>query len=60
MPLLPINQSDLSVIRLIASDVDGTLTENGKFNPDFIATLHRLRNAGLKLLLVTGRSAGWV
>jgi len=60
MPLLPVNQSDLSAIRLIASDVDGTLTENGKFNPNFIATLHRLRDAGIKLLLVTGRSAGWV
>jgi HAD superfamily hydrolase (TIGR01484 family) len=60
MPLSPINSSDLSDIRLIASDVDGTLTENGKFSSDFISTLIDLQSAGIKVLLVTGRSAGWV
>lgn len=60
MTLTPINQSDLPDIRLIASDVDGTLTQNGKFTSDFIATLHRITTAGIKVLLVTGRSAGWV
>jgi len=29
----------LSDIRLVASDVDGTLTQNGKFSSDFISTL---------------------
>jgi hypothetical protein len=38
MPLSPLNQSTLSNIRLIASDVDGTLTQNGKFPSDFILT----------------------
>ncbi len=51
---------DLSDIRLIASDVDGTLTQNGKFSSDFISTLLDLQSAGIKVLLVTGRSAGWV
>ena len=60
MPLFPLNNIDLSDIRLIASDVDGTLTQNGKFVPDLIATLDRLKSAGIKVLLVTGRSAGWV
>jgi HAD superfamily hydrolase (TIGR01484 family) len=50
----------LSDIRLIASDVDGTLTDNGKFSSDFIFTLLALQSAGIKVLLVTGRSAGWV
>ncbi len=31
MPLSPLNNINLSDIRLIASDVDGTLTQNGKF-----------------------------
>jgi HAD superfamily hydrolase (TIGR01484 family) len=60
MSLLNLNQADLSDIRLIASDVDGTLTHNGKFSSDFIATLLDLQSAGIQVLLVTGRSAGWV
>jgi HAD superfamily hydrolase (TIGR01484 family) len=60
MTLLNLNQADLSDIRLIASDVDGTLTLNGKFSSDFISTLLDLQAAGIKVLLVTGRSAGWV
>ena len=60
MPLSPLNQSTLSNIRLIASDVDDTLTQNGKFSSDFISTLTNLQSAGIKVLLVTGRSAGWV
>ncbi len=60
MPLSPLNQSTLSNIRLIASDVDGTLTQNGKFSSDFISTLIDIQSAGIKVLLVTGRSAGWV
>ena len=60
MTLLNLNQTDLSDIRLIASDVDGTLTLNGKFASDFISTLLDLQSAGIKVLLVTGRSAGWV
>jgi hydroxymethylpyrimidine pyrophosphatase-like HAD family hydrolase len=38
----------LSNIRLIASDVDGTLTQNGKFSSDFISTLLDLQSAELK------------
>jgi HAD superfamily hydrolase (TIGR01484 family) len=60
MPLLSLNKINLSDIRLIASDVDGTLTQNGKFSSDFISTLLDLQSAGIKVLLVTGRSAGWV
>jgi HAD superfamily hydrolase (TIGR01484 family) len=60
MSLLNLNQADLSDIRLIASDVDGTLTHNGKFSSDFISILLDLQSAGIKFLLVTGRSAGWV
>jgi HAD superfamily hydrolase (TIGR01484 family) len=60
MTLLNFNQTDLSDIRLIASDVDGTLTHNVKFSSDFISTLLDLQSAEIKVLLVTGRSAGWV
>ena len=60
MPLFSLNDIDLSDIRLIASDVDGTLTQNGKFSSNFISTLLDLQSAGIKVLLVTGRSGGWV
>jgi HAD superfamily hydrolase (TIGR01484 family) len=60
MSLLNLNQANLSDIHLIASDVDGTLTFNRKFSSDFISTLLNLQSAGIKVLLVTGRSAGWV
>jgi hydroxymethylpyrimidine pyrophosphatase-like HAD family hydrolase len=60
MLLASFNNIDLSEIRLIGSDVEGTLTLDGKFSSDFISTLLDLQSAGIKVLLVTGRSAGWV
>ncbi|PZU93168.1 MAG: HAD family hydrolase [Pseudanabaena sp.] len=60
MTLLALNQSNLSDICLIASDIDGTLTHNGKFSSNFISTLLNLQSAEIRVLLVTGRSAGWV
>ena len=60
MHLFSLNNINLSDIHLIASDVDGTLTQNGKFSSNFISTLQDLQSSGIKVLLVTGRSAGWV
>ncbi|MBC6434493.1 HAD family hydrolase, partial [Nostoc sp. HG1] len=51
----------LSNIRLIATDMDGTLTRRGKFTPALLQALEDLAAAGnIKVLIVTGRSAGWV
>ncbi|NJR40452.1 MAG: HAD family phosphatase [Leptolyngbyaceae cyanobacterium CSU_1_4] len=47
-------------VRLIATDVDGTLTQNGKFSPALLLALDALAAAGIPVLLTTGRSAGWV
>ncbi|PAX53028.1 HAD family hydrolase [Brunnivagina elsteri] len=47
-------------IRLIATDMDGTLTTAGKFTSKLLQTFDDLNNAGIKVLIVTGRSAGWV
>lgn len=47
-------------IRLIAADIDGTLTSGGKFTPALLESIDLLNRQGIKLLLVTGRSAGWV
>lgn len=41
-------------------DVDDTLTWRGRLVPDAFVGLHRLREAGLKVIPVTGRPGGWV
>lgn len=50
----------LKNIRLIATDMDGTLTTEGRFTAATIETLETLKEAGIIVLIVTGRSAGWV
>jgi HAD superfamily hydrolase (TIGR01484 family) len=47
-------------IHLIAADIDGTLTHEGKFTPPLLQAIDQLNANRIKLLLVTGRSAGWV
>ena len=47
-------------IRLLATDMDGTLTQQEKFTSDLLETLEELAAVGLQVLIVTGRSAGWV
>ncbi len=48
-----------SDIRLIATDMDGTLTQAGKFTPALLQALTDLTAAD-KVIVTTGRSAGWV
>ena len=58
--LKPINNYNWGEIRLIASDMDGTLTTNEKFNSQLLITLNQLAAVGIDVLITTGRSAGWV
>lgn len=51
---------DLSNIRLVATDMDGTLTTHGKFTSSLLQALENLAISGVQVLIVTGRSAGWV
>jgi HAD superfamily hydrolase (TIGR01484 family) len=41
-------------------DIDDTLTHEGELVPEAFVGLHRLRAAGLRVVPVTGRPAGWV
>ena len=50
----------LTDIQLVATDIDGTLTRDGKFTRELLESIDLLNSKGIKLLLVTGRSAGWV
>ena len=45
---------------LVATDMDGTLTQAGKFTPALLQALEDLAAANIKVLIVTGRSGGWV
>lgn len=50
----------LSEIRLVATDMDGTLTTAGEFTPGLLKSFEQLRGSGIAVMIVTGRSAGWV
>lgn len=58
LPNSPLNL--FSNIRLIATDMDGTLTTRGKFTSQLLEALQDLARAGIKVIITTGRSAGWV
>ena len=64
MSLMPLSEAieanALDNIRLIATDIDGTLTQNGKFTSDLFQALFALKQAKIPVILITGRSAGWV
>lgn len=46
-------------IRALFTDVDGTLTTNGRIEARTYAALEGLTDVGLPIILVTGRPAGW-
>jgi hydroxymethylpyrimidine pyrophosphatase-like HAD family hydrolase len=45
-------------IRLIASDIDGTMTKHAKLPPAILEAFERLAEAGVEVLPITGRPAG--
>lgn len=46
-------------VRALLVDIDDTLTTAGKLTADAYAALERLHRAGLRVVPVTGRPAGW-
>lgn len=52
------NQEMLSKIKLVCSDVDGTLVEEGKggLNPEYYDEIRRLKEKGIMFAVVSGRS----
>ena len=51
--------ADLAGLRGVLTDIDDTLTRDGTIEPSALAALHRLAAAGLPVIAVTGRPAGW-
>ena len=46
-------------IRWVLTDIDDTMTKDGKLVPEAYQTLCALKDAGFRVIAVTGRSAGW-
>ncbi|MEM6437144.1 MAG: HAD family hydrolase [Cyanobacteria bacterium P01_D01_bin.115] len=60
VPLQESSPAAFTAIRLVATDMDGTLTQAGKFTPELLRSLTELAAAKIPTVIVTGRSAGWV
>lgn len=61
-PMLPITEwKDEDIRRIIGvfTDIDDTLTTDGMIGDDALASLGKLRRAGLHVVAITGRPVGW-
>jgi hypothetical protein len=58
-PFSQLAAATLARIRVLAADVDDTLTTDGKIPSGTLAGFEALDKAGIVIALVTGRPAGW-
>ncbi len=58
-PLSTLGRADVAPIQGILTDIDDTVTLHGRIVPAGFAAMARARAAGLVLVPVTGRPAGW-
>ena len=49
----------LRAVRGILTDIDDTLTADGDIAPEALQALHALSEAGVPVIAITGRPAGW-
>ncbi len=59
LPLRKMPAAFRAGIKVLLSDIDDTLTTNGRLIAAAYGALERLRDANLLVILVTGRPAGW-
>jgi HAD superfamily hydrolase (TIGR01484 family) len=50
---------ELAAVRGVCLDIDDTLSTRGKLTQEAYAALWKLKDAGLKVVPITGRPAGW-
>lgn len=58
-PLAALAPTRLAALRGVLTDIDDTLTRDGEIAPAALAALHRLAVAGVPVIAITGRPAGW-
>ncbi len=59
----PIHELEPATCRALVgifSDLDDTITHDGRIVPEAFQALYQAREAGLRTVLITGRPAGWV
>ncbi|HRK07699.1 MAG TPA: HAD-IIB family hydrolase [Pseudobdellovibrionaceae bacterium] len=55
----PLSEFPNSKIRAVFSDIDDTITDEGQLHPEAYEALWKLHRAGIAVVPVTGRPAGW-
>ena len=58
-PLAGLPAARLAALRGVLTDIDDTLTRDGAIEPVALAALQRLADAGVPVIAITGRPAGW-
>ncbi|MBJ81039.1 MAG: haloacid dehalogenase [Myxococcales bacterium] len=59
LPIKELTRASAQDIQFVLSDIDDTMTENGKLPACAYQALWELKEAGIKVIPVTGRPAGW-
>jgi len=58
-PLASLSKNDLRPIKAVLTDIDDTLTTDGRLTSSAYNALEALKSAGFIIIPVTGRCAGW-
>jgi HAD superfamily hydrolase (TIGR01484 family) len=58
-PLRELPRLQAAAIRGVFTDIDDTLTTDGRITGDALSALQRLADAGLPVIAITGRPMGW-
>lgn len=59
LPFQGLSDEEKGSIEIVVSDVDDTITKNGKLYPNALQSLWKLKRMGKMIILLTGGSAGW-
>jgi len=59
LPLTHWPQVVTHAVRGVLTDIDDTLTRDGQLEPLALQALHQLRDAGVPVIAIPGRPAGW-
>ncbi|MEP7084727.1 MAG: HAD-IIB family hydrolase [Betaproteobacteria bacterium] len=58
-PVEELPQADLLLLRGVLADIDDTLSTDGRITAEVYSAMEQLRGAGLLMIPITGRPAGW-
>ncbi|MEM9012829.1 MAG: HAD-IIB family hydrolase [Pseudomonadota bacterium] len=58
-PLAEFAATDRAAVKVLLSDIDDTMTRDGRLPAATLAAMERLAEAGVRIVPVTGRPAGW-